>query len=84
MAGIYLPMMVNARSEAHLLGVPMTKKMVFHRADREIKPKKLTDFDWRAAGFKSSAEFQGYISENISNLKAEVEHSQKVDVIEKA
>lgn len=52
MAGIHLPMMVNARSEVHLLGVPMSKTMVFHRADREIKPKKLMDFDWASCRFQ--------------------------------
>ena len=42
--------------------------MRFFRGTPGIKRKKITDVDGRAAGFKSFAEFQGYVSE----LKAEV------------
>ena len=51
----------------------------FYRGTREIKPKKLTNVDWRKAGYKSFAEFQG----DVSSLKAEVEASSEMSIVEK-
>ena len=48
----------------------------YREGTREIKPKKLTNVDWRKAGYKSFAEFQG----DVSSLKAEVSDANDVDV----